>query len=359
MPRTRPKQRAMSTAPYSCSDLPSVENDLQGASGKNLRVLCYALRHVSRYYLDPLGYRTIGDYVRERGKQLGIRIAPTYAIRYVQWASVYDDLDQLYMSTNPWSCDQLRQLVVLNKSDRKKVWESVLEQSKKVEGNKHFSYVDAIKNEAKTLARRTLRFNGNKTVGVFTSSTTDRWFTPVNLLLIIAGILGGDIDLDPFSEAAANEHVKARTFYTHQDNGYILHWFGRVFANPPGGTSEGRSCNGMCLFKAMMEYASGRVSECVLLLKAAIGYKWFIKVYSLPHCFLYRRPAFHNPMDPEICTASPHGYCLVYMGCNVTRFLEHAQTVGQAYSAGHETNVCLIEGCEMDETLLEEESEED
>ena len=64
-------------------------------------------------------------------------------------------------------------------------------------------------------------------------------------------------------------------------------------------------------------------------------------------------------MDPEICTASPHGYCLVYMGCNVTRFLEYAQTVGQAYSAGHETKVCLIEGCEMDETLLEEDSEED
>lgn len=62
---------------------------------------------------------------------------------------------------------------------------------------------------------------------------TDAHYTPVEYVESARRVLIV-IDLDPASSAEANEIVRAQTFYTVEDDGLSLPWFGRVFLNPPG-----------------------------------------------------------------------------------------------------------------------------
>jgi hypothetical protein len=59
-------------------------------------------------------------------------------------------------------------------------------------------------------------------------------YTPVHFVEAARFVFGGAIDTDPASSAKANETVKARLYYTAQDNGLTQPWYGNVWVNPPG-----------------------------------------------------------------------------------------------------------------------------
>ena len=62
--------------------------------------------------------------------------------------------------------------------------------------------------------------------------------TPTEVLCAVFNLFDGFVDLDPASDAEANDRVKARYIYTKEDNGLNQAWFGKVFLNPPGGKTE-------------------------------------------------------------------------------------------------------------------------
>lgn len=45
----------------------------------------------------------------------------------------------------------------------------------------------------------------------------------------------GHIDLDPMSNAVAQQTIRATVFYTEQDDCFVQPWLGRTFLNPAGG----------------------------------------------------------------------------------------------------------------------------
>lgn len=67
------------------------------------------------------------------------------------------------------------------------------------------------------------------------SKTPDWGSTP---LLVESGrLLMGGIDCDPASSARWNRIVKAKEFFTQQQNGLKRRWYGKVWLNPPSGNA--------------------------------------------------------------------------------------------------------------------------
>lgn len=60
------------------------------------------------------------------------------------------------------------------------------------------------------------------------------WYTPAPIVEAARDVMG-TIDLDPASDAIANEVVRATRYFTEDDRSLKQSWIGNVFLNPPGG----------------------------------------------------------------------------------------------------------------------------
>ncbi len=123
------------------------------------------------------------------------------------------------------------------------------------------------------------------------SSETNEWYTPAAYLQSVREFLGG-IDLDPASNALANETVQAKEIYTANDNGLAMPWNGRVFVNPPYGVENGQSVAGRFCTKAIEEHAAGNASEVIILVNSVHSQKWQAPLYDHAVCLVDHRIKF-------------------------------------------------------------------
>lgn len=67
------------------------------------------------------------------------------------------------------------------------------------------------------------------------SKANPNWTTPTTIVEIARALLGGTIDLDPFSSTIANQTVRATRFYDEATDGFEQEWNANsVFVNAPG-----------------------------------------------------------------------------------------------------------------------------
>lgn len=142
----------------------------------------------------------------------------------------------------------------------------------------------------------------------------DEWYTPPEYIEAARRVMGA-IDLDPASTEAAQEVVRAGTYYTKQDDGLVRTWAGRIWINPP------YSLPGIKLFvdKLISEYAAGHVAEAIILTNNSSDTAWFHSLLSrFPACFTRGRVQFWRP-DHDAFGAR-QGQTLFYLGSNVETF---------------------------------------
>ena len=112
---------------------------------------------------------------------------------------------------------------------------------------------------------------------VLTSSTTNEWYTPPEILDAVRDVIG-DIELDPASCTAANEFVRAERIYTVEDNGLAQFWGARsLFLNSPYGKIGSRS--GQDVWMECLISQLGSIETCIALTKAVPGYVWWDQLF--------------------------------------------------------------------------------
>jgi phage N-6-adenine-methyltransferase len=91
---------------------------------------------------------------------------------------------------------------------------------------------------------------------------SQEWETPAVLLEVLSSVFGR-FDLDPCAPRKSRARVKARVYWTHEDDGLSLPWHGTVFVNPPYGRTLAH-----WVAKAHREVQGGRAKTVVALLPA-------------------------------------------------------------------------------------------
>lgn len=131
-----------------------------------------------------------------------------------------------------------------------------------------------------------------------------------------ARLVMGGIDLDPFSCRIANEKfVQADQYFTKEDDGLKMSWFGKVWMNHP----FGRKTNKPCIQKLWHQYHSGTIKQACCITFAATSEAWFRPLLYFPQCFLSPRTNYYNAQG-EILSGVTKGSVVTYLGPRVNEF---------------------------------------
>lgn len=154
---------------------------------------------------------------------------------------------------------------------------------------------------------------GPTTAELIVSSNGNEWYTPPAYVEAARDVLGA-IDLDPASCKRANKTVKAKEFFTVQDNGLEQPWAGNVWLNPPYGGLAGKFVE-----KAVKEYQDGNIEAAILLVNAnCTDTDWFKPLWDYLLCFTDHRINFESESDES--SGSTHGSVFVYLGSQLKEF---------------------------------------
>jgi site-specific DNA-methyltransferase (adenine-specific) len=122
------------------------------------------------------------------------------------------------------------------------------------------------------------------------SAKTVEWATPADFFAKVDAEFG-PFTLDP---CATPENAKCASYYTREQDGLSLPWFGRVFCNPPYAGAVRA-----WLQKACDSVESGHAELVVMLLFARTDSKWFQDYQSIAQVrFLPGRLRFGDGKSP-------------------------------------------------------------
>jgi hypothetical protein len=150
----------------------------------------------------------------------------------------------------------------------------------------------------------------------FGTTASPEWYTPADWVERARRALGGHIDTDPASCAAAQAVVQARTFYALAEDGLQQPWAGTVFRNPPFNDVVLSRFIG----KLHDELRAERTVAAIMLTNNCTETHWFEVLATTCQriAFPRSRAQFWQPDRGE--THPPQGQALFYFGVDVPRF---------------------------------------
>jgi hypothetical protein len=171
--------------------------------------------------------------------------------------------------------------------------------------------------------------------------TGDDWYTPDPIMVAVREALGGRIDLDPASHVMANQIVRARRFFTRDQNGLIQPWAGRVYLNPPFSSWPD------WVEKVLKE---ADALEAIVMLGATrtLTAQYFEPLLRRVDGFCVISGRFPFWGIAGEATSPTDGHFLLFIGHDVQRFVTATSKLGAAFSANSkrpvETGLLSTEG---------------
>ena len=137
----------------------------------------------------------------------------------------------------------------------------------------------------------------------------------------------GSIDCDPASNAVAQETVRAKKYFTKENDGLNKKWHGKVWLNPPYTASIITDF----VEKLIAEINTRRVTEAIMLTHNNTDTGWFHRaaVRADAICFTRGRVKFENP-DGDLATA-PNGQAFFYFGTEPLKFATRFEDIGTVF----------------------------
>jgi ParB family chromosome partitioning protein len=166
-----------------------------------------------------------------------------------------------------------------------------------------------------------------KHVHVAQNSGENEWYTPPNFIASARAVMGG-IDTDPASSEIANQTVKAKRFYTKEDDGLRQAWKGNVWMNPPYAQPLISNFAEAVAYK----YSVGEFKQAIVLVNNATETQWFQRMAGVASaiCFPKSRVRF---LDPQGNPGAPlQGQAILYFGKNPAKFAEEFNHYGATFS---------------------------
>lgn len=163
----------------------------------------------------------------------------------------------------------------------------------------------AVAREEGNIVTRQDVFNEIKKPHIVNNSGDNEWYTPTEYIEA-ARLVMGHIDLDPASNEVANKTVMADCYYTAEDDGLTMAWFGNVWLNPPYSAS---------LVQAFAEKVAEReFDQAVILVNNATDTRWFRTLVECADAILFTtgRIKFYKP-DSDKCSPL-QGQAFFYIG---------------------------------------------
>lgn len=153
---------------------------------------------------------------------------------------------------------------------------------------------------------------------LMTSQTTVNWYTPT-WVIDLAHRLLSFIDLDPASSERANATVRARRFYTKEDNGLVQSWASStLWLNPPF------DATGEWFKRLEAEYQDGKIGQALFLCNTAGGYTWYERMVTRwPAIQFSKRLAFIRDdglVNKDRGGLAKKAQTIVYLGPDVATF---------------------------------------
>jgi phage N-6-adenine-methyltransferase len=141
------------------------------------------------------------------------------------------------------------------------------------------------------------------------------WYTPPAYVEAARTVLG-EIDLDPATHPIAQKWIKAKKFFTAEDDGLTQEWHGRVWLNPPYSREKIK----LFIDKMVAEIEATRVTAAIILTHSYTGTDWYQQIGPLMQalCFTDGRIAFIDP-DGDPCKPT-QAQVFFYYGPNVKTF---------------------------------------
>lgn len=153
------------------------------------------------------------------------------------------------------------------------------------------------------------------------SSNEEWWNTPSDIIARVVKTMGA-IDLDPCSDDADSPNVPAAQHFTEKEDGLEHEWHGRVYMNPPYGSTIGQ-----WILALVLEFEEDRTTEAVALLPSRTDTAWFGVLAPYVRCFIRGRLKFGDAKN-----SAPFPSMAVYLGKRPSRFADSFNDLGLLYT---------------------------